>query len=548
MPRPIAPESFTWGYTHPSGACPHDPACTPDRSRCRPQPKQALAHVSTADVLFYGGALGGGKTEFDLVEAVSIALSHPYGKVALFRRTLRQHREIISRFRQVVPREIARYNASDHVATFYQGAELWFGYCDREDDVYNYQGEQWIALLLDESTHFTEFQAKYLMTRVRSPKKGLRKRIILTSNPGNVGHGWHKRWFVKPLPVELGTRTAPQPGEVWRPLPMPQDPTPPDRVMTRQFVPAWFSDNIALAEADPDYLAKAWALGPEKGKQLAEGDWDANDSMIVGGSWRDWHVVQLTDLTLQRHYGARVGSVLPWHVLPDAHWRPPVGAHIFGSVDYGYGAPWSFHLHASLPGGHTRTFFEFYMPRKRDSEQAAMIREALTRQTFSDQKTPLMSGLQWIVMDPAMWNNRQEMGLAKSIAEVYQDTLQRAQITKGAAGRGARLSRPNRWLDALSIAPDGLPWWSVTTACPDLIRTVPEVPWDPDDPEVEDDDSENHAYEDVGRFFEARPHSPRVKPSDPFAHLDPISAAHQAAMAKRYDQGKSRRIVVPGMS
>jgi hypothetical protein len=547
MARQAKRQAWTWGYTHPSGACPHEPACTPDRTRCKPQPKQALAHVSLADVLFYGGALGGGKTEFDLVEGVSIALENPFAKVALFRRTLKQHREIISRFRQVVPRDIARYNSQDHVATFYNGAEFWFGYCDREADVYNYQGEQWVALFPDEASHFTEFQIQYLMTRVRSPKAGLRKRIVLTSNPGNVGHGWLKRWFIKPLPVELGDRLPPEPGEIWRPLPKPGDPTPHDQIMTRQFIPAWFSDNLALAEADPNYLAKAWALGPEKGRQLAEGDWDANDSMIVGGVWREQHRVQATDLELLR-IGARQGSLIPWHVYNNAHWRPPVGALIFGSVDYGYGAPWSFHLHAALPGGHTRTFFEFYMARKRDAEQAGMIREALTRETFADGQTPLMDGLEWIVMDPSMWNTRQEMGLAKSIAEVYMDILPRVQIQKGAAGRGARLSRPNRWLDALSIAPDGLPWWSVTTACPDLIRTVPEIPWDQDDPEVEDDDSENHAYEDVGRFFEARPHAPRTPPPDPLAHLDPISHAHQTAMAKKYNPRPTvRRIVVPGL-
>jgi hypothetical protein len=58
-------------------------------------------------------------------------------------------------------------------------------------------------------------------------------------------------------------------------------------------------------------------------------------------------------------------------------WKPPGGALIFGSVDYGYGAPWSFHLHAGLPGGHVRTFFEIYKARVRDQLQARMIRRVL---------------------------------------------------------------------------------------------------------------------------------------------------------------------------
>ncbi len=544
------PREFTWGYLNPDGACPHTPPCTPagnaPGSRCLPQPKQALAHVSLADVLFYGGALGGGKSAFALVEAVTIALANPGCKVALFRRTLKQHKETIFRFRTWVPTFVAKYNKSEHVARFFNGSELWFGFADNEEDVFNYQGEEWIALFVDEASHFTEFQIAYLITRVRSAGRNARKRIVLTSNPGNRGHGWLKRWFIRPVPDALGGRTIPQPFEVWRPLPLPGDPTKPEHMMTRCFIPAWFHDNIALATADPGYLSKAYALGAEKGKQLAEGDWDADDGMIVGSVWRERRAIQETDVDLLAH-GLQAGQVIPWHVLPRADWRPPTGSHIFGSVDYGYGAPCSIHLHAALPGGRTRTFLEFYKARVRDVDQARTLREMLTRETVAGSSTPLMEGLEWIVMDPAMWNNRQEMGLAKSIAEVYQDTMPRVQFRKGAAGRGARVSRPQRWLDALSTSPEGFPWWSVTSACPHLIRTVPEVPWDPDDPEVEDGDSENHAYEDVGRFFEARPHAPRAQEPDPFEHLDPISRAHQRALAGQHDQKRRHRIVVPGM-
>lgn len=546
---PEIPDQWVWGYLHPDGRCPHDPPCTPagnaPGSRCLPQPKQALAHVSTADVLFYGGALGGGKSAFAIVEAVTIALEHPGVKVALFRRTLRQHKETIFRFRSWVPTWLAVYNKSEHVARFVNGSEVWLGFADSEDDVFNYQGEEWIALFIDEASHFTEFQVTYLITRVRSAALGRRKRVVLTSNPGNRGHSWLKRWFLRPLPEELGGRPAPQPFEVWRPLPRPGDPTPPELVDTRCFIPAWFRDNAALARADPGYLSKAYALGPEKGRQLAEGDWDASDGMIVGEVWRERTEVQVTDTALVAQ-GFRPGQVIPWHVLPQRDWRPPVGAYIFGSVDYGYGAPASIHLHAALPGGHTRTFLEFYGARTRDIEQARILREMLTRETFAGSSTPLIEGLQWVVMDPAMWASRQEAGLAQSVAEVYQVEMPRVQFRRGAAGRSARVSRPQRWLDALSTAPDGLPWWSCTTACPDLIRTVPEVPWDPDDPEVEDGRSENHAYEDVGRFFEARPHAPRVREPDPFAALDPISRAHQRALAREFERPR-HRIVVPGM-
>jgi hypothetical protein len=94
------PSEYTFGYLHPEGHCPHEPPCsTPGMlpaggndpgSRCMPQPKQALAHISTADILFYGGAVGGGKSEYAIVEACMLALRFPGSKVAIFRRTRKE--------------------------------------------------------------------------------------------------------------------------------------------------------------------------------------------------------------------------------------------------------------------------------------------------------------------------------------------------------------------------------------------------------------------------------------------------------------------------
>jgi hypothetical protein len=550
------PTEFTFGYLHPDGGCPHHPPCSPagskpyggnePGSRCVPQPKQSLAHASPAEILFYGGAVGGGKSEYAIVEAVTLALMHPGTKIAIFRRTLKElKQELVGRLQLLTwagdktmkgpnGQPFAKFNATDMYLRLWNGSEIWLCYCEREAHVYKYQSFQIIGLFIDESSHFTEYQVKYLITRVRSPRSGVQKVIRLTSNPGNVGHGWHKRWFIRPTAEELGDRPLPQPFEVWRPLPRDGDRTPPDKILTRQFIPAWFHDNIALQTADPNYLAKVWALGGDKARQLAEGDWDANDSMIVGPFWREHMRVTATSFPLLA-MGFKPDQVIPWHIINDRTWRPPVGALIYSSVDYGFGAPWSFHLHAALPGGHTRTFFEFYKAGVRDHEQARMIWRAVSQDVcFAGTNKPVLEGLQWCVYDPAMGGSRQEVGLAKSIIEVYQDeTHHKVQFLAGAGGRSARMSRPNRWMDGLSTAADGLPNHTFTTACPEAIRTVPEVPWDEDDREVEDDKSENHAYEDIGRFFEARPHAPRTKPPDPFEHLDPISKRHAEVMAQR---------------
>lgn len=289
--------------------------------------------------------------------------------------------------------------------------------------------------------------------------------------------------------------------------------------------PEWAAWQFKTADAPhikPEKLAAIRRQYEQRGQlrlfqQEFEASFDSNAGYILGALWKPTHTVAPEDAALLAG-GFEVGQVIPWHVYDDPRWVPDKHALVYGSVDYGFGAPWSAHLHASLVGGHTRTFHEWYAREVQDHEQASRMRHGIEALMARGMRKP-----EWIVMDPSMWSSRKETGLAKSIAEVYEEQLGaplRIALIPGAAGRPARLSRPQRWMEALGVAGDGLPWHSTTTACPNLIRTVPRVPWDKDDPEVESDDSENHAYEDGGRFFEARPHTPPAPKGDDLASLD----------------------------
>lgn len=519
--------TYHFGFRHPD---------TLDLEKPNRRQKLAIDALwqGKTDWLFYGGAAGGGKTAWLAYMVVRFCLTYERAQVAIFRRTFKDlERSIMLEFLTIIPPGLASFNRELMRWEFANGSILWLCYCAAESDVYQYQSAQWACLAIDEASHLTESIVRYLVTRVRSPRSGVPKWVLLGSNPGGVGHGWLKRWFLRPTAEELGARPIPAPEEAWRPL-VPawlRGKVEAGDMPRRMFVPARFQDNTILQQTNPHYLAHLYQVGGDKARQLAEGDWDANESMIVGRVWSESHVVLPTDRALLEQ-GLEVGQLVAWHVLPNPDWLPPAGAPVFGSVDYGYGVPWSFHLTAGILE-HTRTFYERYGRGHRDVDQAEMVRQAI-----EDMRTRLHAPTwrpEWIVMDPSMWSSRKEQGLAKSIAEVYEDVLRPTGvlIVPGAAGRGARLSRPNRWLDALATAADGFPFWSITTACPDAIRTVPDIPWDEDDPNVEDDESESHAYEDLGRLFEARPHT-QVRPApDPYAGLDPLSAAHHRAMDAR---------------
>lgn len=295
----------------------------------------------------------------------------------------------------------------------------------------------------------------------------------------------------------------------------------------------WASWQYTTAEAPhitPEMYAALVAeyTDPRIMRQELEASFESASGTILGHLWQADRLVQAGDAALIK-MGLRAGMTIPWHVIPKADWVPPRGAAIYGSVDYGFGAPAALYLHAVLAGGHLRTFWELYERELHDDEQARRLRQAI--EFYARQGCSLP---EWVVLEPVMFGSRRELRIAKTIAEVYADQLgSRAQIIQGAGGRASRLSRPQRWMGALATAPDGLPWWTVTTACPHLIRTVPRVRWDEKDHEVEDEHGESHAFESVSRFFEARPIAPPARPPDPSAGHDPISRAHQAALAAK---------------
>ncbi len=149
-----------------------------------------------------------------LAETIGHALEVAGSNTLLLRRTFPElDASVLTYFRRDVPHDLYRdYNEAKHVVTWNNGSTTRFGYCRNENDVYQYQGAEFLFIGVDELTHFTLKQWQFLTSRNRCPVESYTdgpntgKRVFPcmagATNPGNIGHAWVKAlWVDKAAPA-----------------------------------------------------------------------------------------------------------------------------------------------------------------------------------------------------------------------------------------------------------------------------------------------------------------------------------------------------------
>lgn len=233
----------------------------------KPEPTQAQV-IELPDTVFEclgGGAAGGGKTDLGLmIPPIRQFTEHPKFKGLIMRRTLTDlEKEIIPRQQEWYAPMGAVYNENKKVWKFPSGARIQNGHAEREQDVRKYDSAEYNYIDWDEVTHFTGFQYLYLsFSRCRSSSPDLPAFVRAFTNPGNVGHGFHKRRFVDPYP--LGKRIIK------------------DKVTKgkRIYIPFLGKDNKWLSINDPGYLNRLLSLTEQEKRAKLYGDWNSYEGQV----------------------------------------------------------------------------------------------------------------------------------------------------------------------------------------------------------------------------------------------------------------------------
>lgn len=416
--------------------------------------QKAFLYCEADDVL-YGGAAGGGKTDALIIYFILRRTKHAGSRGLLLRRTFPElERNIILRSQELLAGTGAVYQSQHRRWRFPNGSIQEFGYLDRDSDVHQYQGAEYDDIAFDELTHFTEYQAKYLRSRLRTTDPSVTPQLRGTTNPGGEGHGWVKATYIEPAPPET----------VWSG----------DDGMTRCFIPARVYDNPHLLGADPQYVQRLQSLGEAERRALLDGDWDVFAGQYYPEWRRDIHVIE------------------PF-AIPDEWQR-------FRSLDYGLDCT-ACYWWAVAPDQTEYVYRELYEPNLSLSDAAKKIVGL----------TPNAERIKYTVASPDLWNRRQDSGVAgvETMTAAGLLGLIKADNRRVPGWRELRehlkpYDDPNEGRTRAKL--------QVFSTCRGLITELPALVHDDKDPEDVSDKVVDHAAESVRYGVQSRPRAAVHKP------------------------------------
>lgn len=248
---------------------------------------QADAYHSKADLLLYGGAAGGGKT--DLI--VGLALTK-HQRTVIFRRSYPDLNDISERLLTVANTRDG-WNGQD--MRLRRGKLLVeFGALEKPRSEWSWQGRAHDLICLDEGAQLSAAKVAFVIGWNRSTDQAQRSRVLIASNPPIGGEGdWLIAWFAPwldpmhpspALPGELRWAIVVGEETVWKDGPgvtMVGDEEYTHK--SRTFIPAMLDDNPYLK--DTGYRATLQGLPEPLRSQLLKGDF------LSGRHDHEWQVI-----------------------------------------------------------------------------------------------------------------------------------------------------------------------------------------------------------------------------------------------------------------
>ena len=412
--------------------------------------------ASSEREVFYGGARGGGKSYAMLIDPLRYC-DKQHHRALLIRRSMPELRDMINHSQRLYGQAYpgAKWREQEKEWRFPSGARIEFGYAENLTDVLRYQGQSYTWIGIDELPQYpTPEIYNFLRSSLRSVDPDIPVFMRATGNPGNVGSLWVKEMFVDPS----------EPNKAFQ---VHIDTVAGRKSITRRFIPAKLQDNPYLMQTD-DYMIMLSSLPEVQRKQFLEGDWSAFENSAFPEFDITTHVVQPFDIP--------------------RNWLR------FRTCDWGYSSAACVLWMAVDYDNNFWVYREHYTQR--------VTADVFARQVLEKERDEY---IRYGILDSSTWARRGDAG--PSIAETM--------IREGCKWRPSDRSPRSRVAGKLELHkllskdPDtGQPKLKIFSNCTNVVRTLPMLPVDKNNPEDVDTHAEDHAYDALRYGCMSRPVHP----------------------------------------
>lgn len=255
-----------------------------------PQPGPQTAFMcSSADIVIYGGAAGGGKTFALLLEGLrhkdiagfsGVVFRKNYTQITASGGLWDAANKIYGQVQGAKPKKTPKL----HWFFSPSGARIHFAHLERDEDLQGWQGSEICYLAFDELTHFSRHQFLYMLSRNRSTC-GIRPYVRATCNPDS--DSWVADFISWWINQETGYPIYERSGVVrymcvlndtiyWGSNPhelAKEHGVNVEECKSVTFIASKLTDNKVLMAKDPSYMANLKALAEIDKERLLYGNW-----------------------------------------------------------------------------------------------------------------------------------------------------------------------------------------------------------------------------------------------------------------------------------
>lgn len=314
---------------------------------------ELIKNKSKIDILGYGGAKGGGKSHLARVWLWARAVNYPGSTGLLVRKTYQElYRNHTKRFITDFP-DLHYVERKNHFE-LPNGSLIELAYCEGERDLERFQGAEYDTVVVDQAEQHVKSVFHYLRSCMRTTNPKVVPKMMLTFNPGGVGHSWLKKMFVD------GVLESDDP-----------------KKETVAFLPAKVYDNKWIMDNDPAYIQRLEALPPQMREAYLNGSFDTFEGQF---------------------FTIRAESAEAPFEIPESECMEGM---LYGSLDHGITHPTSFGLWYLDKENNMHRLFTYLNNGNTAYEHAKEIKDRIEAFQWTHGHMP-----REIYADPSMWTKQ----------------------------------------------------------------------------------------------------------------------------------------------